>query len=81
VFVWGGGEQLHTNVHRDVCGCISQPTYGVPRTTCGSQFSASITWVLGIELRLSGLAAGAFQAEPSHSLFLDFIGTHTHSYS
>lgn len=46
--------------------------YGVQRTVLQSQFSPSITWVLGIELQLSGLTVGAF-THGTLSLVLEVI--------
>lgn len=40
--------------------CISQCTYRSQTTICTSHFSPSVTWILGIEPRLSGLSANTF---------------------
>lgn len=34
--------------------CLSGDTYGGRKITCGSLFSYSIMWVIGIKLRLKG---------------------------
>lgn len=51
-------------MHTCMCTCLY--TSGGQRTTFRSQFSLFALWVLGTELRLSGLAAGVF----SHSVIL-----------
>lgn len=40
--------------------CMCYGTYRGQRTTYGSQFSPSTTWILGIKLKPSSLAASAF---------------------
>lgn len=57
-----------------MCVCVCQHHYGGRRTTFGSQFSTSTMWVLGDELRLSGLVACALTTEQScQPLFVLFV--------
>lgn len=49
--------------------CSMAQMCGSQRTTCGSQFSSSTLWVLGIGFRLSGLVACTLPADPSHQLW------------
>ena len=49
---------------------------GDQRTTCGSLFSKSVMWVLGMELRLSGLVVSAFTHRavlPAHTVRFFFF--------
>jgi len=48
--------------------CVSLYMCGGQRTTCGSQFSFSIPWALGIKLS-QNLVTNGFHTEPAHTQF------------
>lgn len=51
---------LSTFIYLSWGKCMPQLTSGGQRTGCGNQFSHSIMWATGFELRLSVLAVSAF---------------------
>lgn len=66
---------VHVFVLEGLCIYVCEQRYmcEIQRMTCGNQFSPSITWVLGMALRPSGLTAGAFTYLTDPSTYLNIL--------
>lgn len=63
IFEWYSVDGLSKTFFFIVCACVCEHTHSTcegQRTACESFVFPFTTWVLGIELRGSGLAASAF---------------------